>query len=247
MDPESHDSLDTLQESSPIPIDEAGEFYAFTLTADEAGQIFVDCQTHWVGWADERCRVEIRQARLVNWRMGRLWENQGLPFMIVATSEDLLMFLLQGGNALVERSVAEAGIADLLTPQPSYSIGLRGFVSPGLVEPNAAVRRAPSPKLRMKVLKRDGRRCRICGRNPDDNVDLVLHVHHIRPWEMRGLTDPSNLITLCHTCHSGLEPHFDPSLFTYLEPKVQDGRLARLNQGIANYRRASALDYDELA
>src|SRR5258707_9065928 len=26
---------------------------------------------------------------------------------------------------------------------------------------------------------------------------------------MRGLTEADNLITLCHTCHCGLDPHFE--------------------------------------
>ena len=29
---------------------------------------------------------------------------------------------------------------------------------------------------------------------------------------MGGLTTEDNLITLCHTCHNGLDPHFEMSL-----------------------------------
>lgn len=246
MDREASDRLGPAPASPPLAVDEAGEYYAFTLTADDTGQIFIDCQTHWVGFADYQNRVELRQARLVNWKMGRLWDDLGLGFMLVRSQDDLIVFLLSGGNALIERAVAEAGISDLLAPQPSYQFGLGGFVSPELVETNA-LRRAPTPKLRMKILNRDGRRCRVCGRNPDDNVDLVLHVHHIRPWELRGITDPSNLITLCHTCHNGLEPHFDPSLFAYLETMKPGSRGAEFNRSVANYRRASTLQDDEEA
>src|SRR5262249_38518073 len=74
---------------------------------------------------------------------------------------------------------------------------------------------APTPKLRMSVLKRDGFRCRLCGRSPDNHVDVELHVHHIRPFgrPSEGVTHPDNLTTLCHTCHKGLHPHNDDSLF----------------------------------
>jgi len=75
-------------------------------------------------------------------------------------------------------------------------------------------------------------------------LDLVLHVHHIRPWEKVGITDPKNLITLCHTCHTGLEPHDDHSLFEYLRPKSNDPveeRLKELLKGVANYRRVGFL------
>ncbi|MBH8562687.1 HNH endonuclease [Nostoc sp. CENA67] len=68
----------------------------------------------------------------------------------------------------------------------------------------------------MQVIQRDGSRCRICGRRPADYVDVELHVHHIRPWGMGGLTQDENLITLCHTCHKGLDPHYNPSLFALI-------------------------------
>ncbi len=45
---------------------------------------------------------------------------------------------------------------------------------------------------------------------------LELHVHHIRPWAEGGLTEIANLITLCGTCHRGLEPHEDTTLFEYI-------------------------------
>jgi 5-methylcytosine-specific restriction endonuclease McrA len=38
----------------------------------------------------------------------------------------------------------------------------------------------------MRILKRDRRRCRVCGRSPDDFVDVTLHVHHIVPWSRSG-------------------------------------------------------------
>ena len=92
----------------------------------------------------------------------------------------------------------------------------------------------------MKVLKRDGKRCRICGRNPDGHIDLELHVHHIRPWSEGGVTTEENLITLCNSCHDGLEPHFDPSLFAYTRPEqfnLDAKQLAwRYADGIRQYR-----------
>jgi hypothetical protein len=77
---------------------------------------------------------------------------------------------------------------------------------------------APTPKLRMEVLKRDGYRCKICGRRPADYVDIELHVHHIRPYSERGVTTKKNLIALCHTCHKGLVPHHEPNLYELIDP-----------------------------
>jgi hypothetical protein len=54
-------------------------------------------------------------------------------------------------------------------------------------------------RLRLKIMERDGWRCRDCGRN-----DRALNVHHcvyirgIKPWEY----DPSLLLTVCEIeCH----------------------------------------------
>ena len=58
------------------------------------------------------------------------------------------------------------------------------------------------------ALARDGGACRVCGKAP--TKPRYLHVHHIRPaylfdgdWE--SANDLSNLVTLCATCHKGVE------------------------------------------
>ena len=52
--------------------------------------------------------------------------------------------------------------------------------------------------IREKIIKRDGRKCRLCLSQKNG-----LYVHHIKPWcnhkELRFEHD--NLITLCKTCH----------------------------------------------
>jgi hypothetical protein len=99
----------------------------------------------------------------------------------------------------------------------------------------------PGRKPRMRVLKRDGYRCRICGRSPDD-YDVVLHVHHIRPWGggYSGMTEEDNLITLCDTCHDGLEPHSDVALYSRIGVDPfhidMDSRRGRLIEGIEAFR-----------
>lgn len=56
----------------------------------------------------------------------------------------------------------------------------------------------------MGIFQRDNFRCRICGVSEEDNIHVRLEVHHIKPWEEGGLSDPENLITLCSLCHSGI-------------------------------------------
>jgi hypothetical protein len=59
-----------------------------------------------------------------------------------------------------------------------------------------------SAKLRYEVFKRDNYRCKICGRsNAEDGVKL--HCDHIVPIAKGGLTELSNLQTLCQDCNLG--------------------------------------------
>jgi hypothetical protein len=224
-------------------------YYAITLIADENDKVEFCTQSEWVGWANEERRIELRQARLVYPKFVELWQIARQPYAIIHTVDEAILFLIGGGNALVEQALARGIFPRLLRSDPSVPRGRAGFVSPSLLQ-KTAFRRAPTPKLRMEVLKRDGRRCRICGRRPDDNVDLVLHVHHIRPWEKGGITDHSNLITLCHTCHTGLYPHHDPSLFEYLDSPSGDPieeELKEFRRGVARFRKVgffSTIDED---
>lgn len=55
------------------------------------------------------------------------------------------------------------------------------------------------PKIRKKVLQRDGHMCKICGRHDH------LHVHHIIPWKISRSNEDLNLVTLCNKCHPKLE------------------------------------------
>jgi hypothetical protein len=212
-------------------------YYAITLTGDDEDRIIFATPTQWTGWHDEARLEELRCARLVYAQYVELWKLSNQPYAVIHTADELTLFLLGGGNALVEEKLAERIFSRILGSERSVRDGVAGFASPSLLPANA-FQRAPTPKVRMQVLKRDHARCRICGRSPADFSDVVLHVHHIRPWEKGGITNLRNLITLCHTCHSGLEPHDDPSLFQYLNPKNPDeAQLREFQRGIANYRR----------
>lgn len=58
-----------------------------------------------------------------------------------------------------------------------------------------------TPKLRYKVMQRDGFRCVRCGASAADGAKL--HVDHIIPVSRGGKTEMSNLQTLCETCNLG--------------------------------------------
>lgn len=63
-----------------------------------------------------------------------------------------------------------------------------------------------TPKLRTDILRRDGSRCRVCGASTATGA--ALHVDHIVPVSHGGLTEFSNLQTLCQPCNLGKSNRF---------------------------------------
>jgi HNH endonuclease len=57
--------------------------------------------------------------------------------------------------------------------------------------------------LRYIVLKRDNSKCVRCGRGPDKDNGIKLHVDHKIPFSLGGLTTLDNLQTLCQECNLG--------------------------------------------
>lgn len=64
-----------------------------------------------------------------------------------------------------------------------------------------------SNTLRYEILKRDNRKCQICGRTQEDGVKL--EVDHIIPIAKGGKTEPSNLRVLCRECNSGKSDQYE--------------------------------------
>lgn len=224
--------------SSRLP-DEQEEFYTLTLLG-ENGSVYWATQTQWVAFTEGKPPRDIREARKVYASFADLWRRVGQPFVVARLPEEVLAFRLKGGHALIEPRLFEAEFPEFLAPRICIPDGLSGFSSASHLD-LTALRRNPTPKLRMQILNRDARKCRICGRKPDDHIDLELHVHHIRPWSSGGITEPKNLITLCNTCHRGLEPHFDPSLYSYISPERFNADVAELAkrhvEGVMEYRK----------
>lgn len=87
--------------------------------------------------------------------------------MSVHDDASLSVYARLGGNALVEKSVAETHLSFAIAPSECVHdgdsvAGGRGFTGTSHLPDSAAQRRAPNRKLRMKVLKRDGYRCVAC-------------------------------------------------------------------------------------
>lgn len=75
-----------------------------------------------------------------------------------------------------------------------------------------------SKTIRAKILHRDGRRCRMCGRTVDDD-QIKLHIDHKVPRDWGGATAEENLWPLCSTCKDGKRNYFasfDPELMKHV-------------------------------
>ncbi|MCU9954249.1 MULTISPECIES: HNH endonuclease [Burkholderia] len=230
------DRIMSMMQSEPDP---GKHYYALTVLLGQSGQPECSAFSHFTGYADESRRIELRAASLVHAdRMLNSWRTIGEPGLVVGTQEDLGVFLWFGGHAVVEKELANSTIPEWLEASPVVRVGEFGFASPACL-PSSAMQRAPTPKLRMEIIKRDRYRCRVCGRSPNDHTDIELHVHHIRPWAIGGVTEANNLITLCHTCHNGLDPHYEYSLFRLL-PRPESERATAYREKIVSYQRQMA-------
>ena len=182
-------------------------------------------------------------------RMTRLWEDAGQGWVVVNERAQLISLFRFGGNALIAEEVAREHLAEFVQPiemVPNGAVGLRRF------DPDAReVRRPrPRPKQRARILQRDGHRCQVCHRQPSNDGDIRLELHHLRPFSMGGLTIDENLITVCKECHDSFDPHYQPGLFW-----LPDGLVSRAleqhstdahNHGVEAYRRLSARVFEAL-
>jgi len=93
----------------------------------------------------------------------------------------------------------------VVTPTDLSSVptGFLGKEKPGETKADTPIIfRTPVPKkMRFRVLRRDGYRCRLCGMTSEDGIKL--HVDHIVPVAKGGKTDERNLWALCQPCNSG--------------------------------------------
>ena len=72
-----------------------------------------------------------------------------------------------------------------------------------------AIGRAISPKLRNRILERNGYTCHLCGAGPGDfdpnnpKRKIRLHVDHILPIAQGGTDAEDNLRAMCSACNQG--------------------------------------------
>lgn len=205
------------------------EYYQLTLVANKEGKPNWSANGHFVGFEDDERKVELREASIIlaDKIVAEYRNDLKEGCFVVDTLTEIRVFLLLGGHAVIEKNIAREKLFDIVKKQPVAKAGYMGFMSTHVME-KTVFQRATTKKQRMRVIKRDSYRCKICGRSPHNNVDISLHVHHIRPWADNGLTHDDNLITLCHTCHEGLDPHFQTTfiwIFNRVRKAIKHSRI----------------------
>lgn len=214
-------------------------YYCLTRLATDDGKLIKSINSHWVGYTDTRPRREIREATLVDGPLCRdNFLSIGQTCLLINSEEDLKFWYAFDGNVVILKDIAKSRFSKELEPtEVAQASGEIGFLAT-LCFDDAQLQHAPSKATRMNVLTRDGRRCFICGRSPANYVDLELHVHHIVPWGNGGITDPKNLVTLCGTCHGGLNPHFDWGLVFAVREKHYD-KEPEYSKQLRNYQQCT--------
>jgi len=218
--------LAEIKRLSKIEPLENASYYLLSLFANEDGKFHYHMISGWVGFTKDKPMREIRQASLVIPKTTiKLFKSIKQPVSVINNKEDLQFFIyVSGGNAIIEKNLARKYLKHLLKPQVNAFSFDEGFINIDSL-PQKKLNRAADPKTRMKVIDRDKRRCKICGASPATNEHVELQLHHIFPYGMGGITDENNLITLCHTCHKGLDPHTDLSLFASIGVNMFSKRL----------------------
>ena len=200
----------SLQEYRP-----GTEYYAATLHRSR-NEWILGFFTRWAGYPDGHRRdngIELRRAVPVDpENYSQLWERQDQGWIVVNDLDGLLVFMAVGGNAFVAEDIAQRHFKRDVEPHPVTPSGGAGYWSYNANAREVRMHR-PTGKQRCRILDRDGHQCQKCGWQPPDEKDPDLHLHHIRPFSMGGLTVDENLITLCRLCHQSLHPHFQPEFF----------------------------------
>ncbi|MGA9897154.1 MAG: hypothetical protein WBQ09_03565, partial [Terriglobales bacterium] len=94
------------------------EYVWIRTIARRDGQIEHSAYTHWVGFTETSPRLEIREASVMrpSWCINK-WKELSIPYVVVSDTSELLIYLHVGGNALVEKRLAEEHFADVVLPQ----------------------------------------------------------------------------------------------------------------------------------
>ncbi|HVN79730.1 MAG TPA: HNH endonuclease, partial [Terriglobia bacterium] len=171
---------------------------------------------HWRRYRDPYAKGHDATGQVV---LGRTWvhdyrkfRNKDLsPATATSASADPRVVINIKQSLAYARDVLSSAAATLSSPSPlltqeGSSPGSTGSVGP--TEEWMATERAKLTfQLRYLILRRDHFRCCVCGRSAASEPGVRLEVDHRMPVSDWGLTEESNLWTLCRECNRGKGTH----------------------------------------
>jgi 5-methylcytosine-specific restriction endonuclease McrA len=168
------------------------------------------------------------------------WDTFGERQLLVHDEPTQRRWLISGGHALVLADMLPSGLSKLLGGIRCRRFGSIGRFYDTDRPPRTVHERFARGRLRQTVMNRDENRCRICGRSPDDALDVRLDVHHILPAELDGWTVEDNLVTLCKTCHDGMNENLQQEeLFEKIAIYGSRTHRAGHDNGVRQYRKVT--------
>lgn len=136
------------------------------------------CQMNWrkIHWKGENCPLSVEKVTVYCKWCGK--PKKVIPYLLTVNGHFFCDRKCQGIYKSVYESKDKHGRWKGGKSYEPYGLGF-------------------DPRLKHQIKKRDGYKCQLCGLNkPND----VLHIHHI-DYDKEN-HEPSNLITLCNSCHS---------------------------------------------
>lgn len=223
MSTENSKSIESLYSQELKP---GANYYLICSVGLENGSIQWSFYSGWDGFTKKTKKQPRRDKRaivVINAKEVRAaLRSLDMPAAVLNSTEDLILYAFTGGNALITDKLCELGLPHLLeSAESSFSYTDPGFTAVASKPRDAVWQRKAQKETRKTVLLRDTERCRKCGKARE------IEVHHINPWDHGGLTEPDNLITLCHDCHPQSNFKVDLSLYELigLQPYAIDSQL----------------------
>lgn len=184
---------------------EAESYYFISINQNDINKTYISFYSVWEKFSKEYPKCEIRTISKIDpEKLIFMFKKEKQLISIVDNEIALTSTLSLGGNLLISDKVMNKNWREILEPKIVVSTEDKGFLDYSSISKNYLKRFAVGD-FRMELFNRDNYQCRVCGLSPDDSPHVRLEIHHIKPWEEGGISVPENLITLCHTCHTGIK------------------------------------------
>ena len=194
--------------------------YVFRIDIVAGGYVYFTTFTKFCKFADEG--RESRTPDIIRTKtMMRALEELGQHFCFIDNDTQMQLWLAKKGWAIVSKEYCEKNMKSWLkdrlclkTPAETYSaIEISSKISQTRLNSRKDERlRKEANELKKTVYEKHGRACMQCKKTEQED-DIKITLHHIRPFSKGGETTIQNLIPLCEKCNRDIDNDFLPELY----------------------------------